>query len=433
MTRLSPPLLLALGLALVAGCSPTPSSTGSAQFAVSVPQALSASITRVSVTSSGADMAPITVELAPTGGVWGGYIGNIPAGTDRTFVAEAFEASGTTPRFKGSISGIIITAGLTSPVAITLQDTTTPTPFQNAAPVIDSLFALSFTVPAGGTLSLTARAHDPNPGDTITYAWTSTAGSFSPASADTTTWTAPATPGIQTLTFTVKDDGGLSASISLTVNVIVSGQGTAKLDITFNTSPVVTGLNATVSQLAVGQSTSITASASDADGDSLTYDWSATCAGTWANKTSSIAQFTPSALPAGLCNNCELTVTVSDGEGLQTTGTLSLCVSTPASNHLEPVITTTYGSSDSASAGQELTFEVRASDPEGSPLSFSWVANTGVRGTETTGTSTSRTTWTAPACVPTGTVPTITATVTNTFGKTATKSFTVTGLPVCSG
>ena len=79
-----------------------------------------------------------------------------------------------------------------------------------------------------------------------------------------------------------------------------------------------------------------------------------------------------------------------------------------------------------------LTYEVVASDPEGSALTFSWQATTGVLGTPASDASRSRITWTAPTCVSPGTPPTITATVTNAFNLTDTRSFEVTGLPTCT-
>ena len=78
-----------------------------------------------------------------------------------------------------------------------------------------------------------------------------------------------------------------------------------------------------------------------------------------------------------------------------------------------------------------ITYEVVASDPEGSALSFSWTDNAGGLGTPVSGASSSRITWTAPSCVRASAPPTITATVTNAFHLTATQSFSVTGLPVC--
>jgi hypothetical protein len=75
---------------------------------------------------------------------------------------------------------------------------------------------------------------------------------------------------------------------------------------------------------------------------------------------------------------------------------------------------------------------VGAKDPLGSALSFSWTASKGTLGSANSGSSLSIVDWTAPACAAPDTPPRITATVTNTFGLTATHSFTVTGLPACS-
>jgi hypothetical protein len=118
--------MLALALALLAACSS--SGTGSAQFAVSVPQSLSSSISRLSVTSSAADIPSVSVDLTSTNGVWGGFLGNIPAGSNRSFLAQAFDASGTL-LFEGSASGVSITAHQTALVAITLQRVNAPPPF----------------------------------------------------------------------------------------------------------------------------------------------------------------------------------------------------------------------------------------------------------------------------------------------------------------
>jgi hypothetical protein len=433
--KTSTPLLLALALALLAGCSSlsSTSGTGSAWFAVSVPQALSASISRVSVTASAADFSPLSVELVSSNGVWGGTLGNLPAGPYRSFLAQAFDASGTL-LFEGSASSVSIVAEQTSLVALTLQQVNAPPPFQNEAPFIDSLTAPATSVPTGGTLSLTGTAHDPNPGDTLSYAWSATAGSFSSSTSASTSWTAPAAIGMQTLTFTVTDSRGLSSSLFLAVYVLPSGgQGNAQLSISFNTSPQMASLGATASQLAVGQTTSVSASVSDLDGDSLSYSWSATCAGAWSNASSSSAQFTPSALPADTCNNCELTISVSDGRGGRTAGTLALCVSdSPAPQHFPPLILSASGSSLTATPGQVITYEVAAIDPEGSALSFSWAATTGSLSPATTDTSSSRITWTAPSCISEGTTPAVTATITNAFNRSSTQRFSLTApLPVC--
>ncbi len=434
MKRMSAHLLLALGLALLAGCSAS-SDTGSAQFAVSLPQALSSPVSRVSVTASAADFSPLSVDLVFADGVWGGTLGNLPAGSHRSFLAQAFDASGTR-LFQGSVSDVTISADQTSLIALTLQQVHAPPAFQNEAPVIDSLVAASSTatfVSAGSTLSLVATTHDPNPGDTLSYVWSSTAGAFSSTSEATTSWTAPASTGIQTLTFTVTDPGGLSSTVSLAVYVGPSPlPGHAQFSISFNTAPQVDTLSASLTRVAVGQMTSVSASASDVDGDSLTYSWSASCPGAWTQASSPSARFTPSTLPVGACNNCRLTVAVSDGRGGQTTGTVALCVSNlPAINQFNPVILSAFHTSDTAAAGQVLTFEVVANDPVGAALSFSWAAPVGVLGKPTTASTSSRISWTAPSCVRASAPPAVTATVTNAFNLKATQSFSVKGLPEC--
>jgi hypothetical protein len=432
MNKLSTHLLVVLGLALLAGCTASPSTSGSAQFAVSVPQSLSTSVSRVSVTASADDFSSISLELVSSNSSWGGLLGNIPAGANRSFLAQAFDSSNTL-LFQGSASGVSIAAEQTSLVAITLQQASAPPPFTNEAPVIDTFVASATSVAPGDSISLVTTAHDPNPGDSLTYAWTSTGGNFSSLSTASTSWTEPFSTGVHTLTLTVTDSRGLASSISLAVNVAPStAQGDAQFSISFNRSPQVSTLSASPTQLAVGQSASVSASVSDLDGDSLAYSWSASCPGSWANASSPSAQFSPSAVPAGSCNNCRLTVSVSDGRGGQTTGTVALCVgSSPAPQHFNPVITSSSGSSGTASPGQLLTFQVAASDPEESALSFSWSANTGALSPPAHSASGSSISWTAPSCATAGTPPRITATVTNAFNLTDTQSFTVTGLPVC--
>ena len=435
MKKTSSLLLLALELALLAGCSASSSETGSAQLAVLLPRSGASSISRVSVTASAADLPAASVDLASSHGVQSGLLGNIPTGAHRTFLAQAFDAEGHR-LFQGSASGVPISAGQSSLVAITLQALNAPQSSLNEPPVIDSLVASPVSVSVGGSVSLQATAHGLHPDEPLTYAWSSPAGSFSAASEASTAWTAPSTPGTQTLTVTVTDSGGLSSSASVDIEVLSStGHGSAQILVSFNSAPSVASLSATASRLAVGQTTSVSASAVDLDDDSLSYAWSASCAGAWANASSIAAEFTPSALPSGSCNNCDLTVSVSDGRGGQTTGTLSLCVSTTAPpNRFPPRIIGSYSSYlpwESVSPGRVLTYEVAASDPQSSALSFSWSANTGSLGAPAHSASQSRTTWTAPSCVSEGTTPAITATVTNAFSLRASKSFEVLGLPTC--
>ncbi|WP_224372986.1 Kelch repeat-containing protein [Hyalangium versicolor] len=425
---------LAALLLCFAACTSQPSQpTGSVQFAVSAQRALSASdISRVKVTVSSSEMPPIVVELAKSNGIWGDLISNIPAGLDRSFLAEAFDSSNT-KRFQGQSSGVTITANQTIAVAITLQEIAPPPPFSNDAPVIDSLVASSTSVQTGSSLSLSASVHDPNAGDTLTLAWTASGGSFSAPSAATTSWTPPASIGVQTLTLIVTDSQGAAAAVSLVVNV-VSGvsTGNADVSISFNLFPVVSRISTSLNPLDAGQSTTVSATASDADGDSLSYQWAANCPGTWTHATSSAASFVPSAVPAGACNNCQLTVTVEDGRGGQTTGSLSFCIASSSINRFPPVFTHYSPSASAVAPGQAVTFDVTAMDPQSSSLTFAWTANTGSLAPAQNTATTSQVVWTAPACASSAATPIVTAAVTNAFGLSASQAFSLSGLPECA-
>ncbi|MBN1210167.1 MAG: kelch-like protein, partial [Myxococcaceae bacterium] len=293
--------------------------------------------------------------------------------------------------------------------------------------------ASSTSVQTGASLSLAAAVHDPNTGDTLSLAWTASGGTFSAPSAATTSWTAPSSTGVQTLTFTVTDSQGAAASVSLAVNVVSgAATGNAALNISFNLWPVVSNVSASLNRLDAGQSTAVSANASDADGDALSYQWTATCPGTWTNETSSAASFVPSSVPASACNNCQLTVTVQDGRGGQTTGSLNLCVTAASTERFPPVFTNFYQSATSTSPGQTVALDVTAMDPQSSSLTFAWTANTGSLAAAQDTASTSRVVWTAPSCTPPGVTPTISAAVTNAFGLAVSKPFSLSGLPACA-
>ncbi len=87
----------------------------------------------------------------------------------------------------------------------------------NDAPEILDLVKSAQYVSPNGSMDVTANAFDSN-GDPLTYAWTSTGGSIS-GSGSTVTWTAPGLEGVYQLTVTVQDNGGLSATKTISVLV----------------------------------------------------------------------------------------------------------------------------------------------------------------------------------------------------------------------
>jgi peptidoglycan-associated lipoprotein len=106
----------------------------------------------------------------------------------------------------------------------TVTNTVTPPPAPPAAPanrnpVINSIAANPPVAEPGQVVNLTSTATDPD-GDPLTFRWTAPAGTFANPNAANTIWTAPATPGNQTLTLTVTDNRGGSATGTITVPVV---------------------------------------------------------------------------------------------------------------------------------------------------------------------------------------------------------------------
>jgi outer membrane protein OmpA-like peptidoglycan-associated protein len=85
------------------------------------------------------------------------------------------------------------------------------------------------TVEVNRQLTASADAQDPD-GDTLRYRWTSPTGTFGNAGDRQTPWTAPGQVGAVPLTVTVDDGKGLTATDTVTVQVIAP---VAKQQITF--------------------------------------------------------------------------------------------------------------------------------------------------------------------------------------------------------
>ena len=425
------PLLAALVVISVSGCHPAEESTGSAQLFSQLQQSLSASeVSRVTVTLTAADLPTRMVELEKANGQWGGLMGHIPTGTGRTFSAEAFNASGT-KLYAGKVTGVTITKGQTAAVALMLQQVQAPPPFQNAVPIIDSLVASGSSTLPGGRITLQASAHDPNPSDTLTYAWTASAGTLaSPASASTE-WTAPQQVGQVTLTVAVKDPHGSVATLSMKLPVR-NGVGDADLDISFNNWPVVARLTASPSRVEVGQGTVVMATASDSDGDTLSYQWSAEgCTGTWTEASGNTARFTPDAAPVDGACSCRLGVQVGDGRGGTGQGTLSMCVGGAVGPSFPPEVVESFQSATTVSSHGTVRLRVEGQDPQGGALVFSWAADAGTLGVPASDATTSEVVWTAPGCLD-ALSASLTVTLRNAVGLSASHVYHVYGLPECT-
>lgn len=429
--------ILAGLLATVAGCDEATvpihlEPKGAAWVVVPVPRSVPAgAVARVTVTASGEGIPSESRDLAGSGTLWQGQLGYIRAGDGRTLRVEGFDASGQ-PLFQAEESGIHIAPDRTPLVVLTAREEVA-TSSENAAPFIDSVVAPSEETLLGGTLALRTRVHDGDAGDVLTFAWKATGGTFDASASASAMWTAPDSEGTQTLTLTVSDSRGASASLDFTVHVRGEGvdASSSEVSASYNRWPRLDSLATEPSALvAIGEGLSVEASGVDGDTDTLSYAWTSSCEGTWTDGTSARATFSPTVLPEGACNNCRLSVAISDGHGGHTEGAVDVCIRPPK---LPPIILSTTNSGPGAGPGDVLRLGITARDPNDEPLTITWKANAGVLSTPVRTGNASSVAWVALSCVTPFGLTRVSATVTNASGLSVTRDFAVDWSgPVCT-
>lgn len=177
----------------------------------------------------------------------------------------------------------------------------------NRNPSVSSVSAGSSNLVVDAVTTISATATDAD-GDTLSYAWSATGGTIS-GTGSSVTYTAPSTSGTYTITVVATDGQGGSAS--KTVNVSATKNPT-----------ISSGPTATPSSILAGASSTISVTASDPDGDTLSYSWSAT-GGTISGTTSSVTYTAPST-----AGTYTIFVTVSDSKGGSATGNVSVTITT---------------------------------------------------------------------------------------------------------
>jgi hypothetical protein len=246
--------------------------------------------------------------------------------------------------------------------------TVTVRPLPNQVPTISagpSATPTSVTGPAPVQLAVTAS--DPD-GDMLTYAWTQTApatptGSFSNTTLTNPIWTAPAvtTNTRFTLRVTVSDPRG--GTVQGTVNVDVLAPP--------NNAPVLTGPTASATTVNEQTSITLTSSATDADGDPITYAWAQTSPASPMGSFSSttVAGPTWTAPDVTASGTYTLRVIASDGKGGNTPGTINITVNKV---NQVPTVAASITGPTTLIAGDTGSFSITASDPDGDPLTYSW-------------------------------------------------------------
>ncbi|WP_163995812.1 Kelch repeat-containing protein [Pyxidicoccus caerfyrddinensis] len=96
-----------------------------------------------------------------------------------------------------------------------------------------------------------------------------------------------------------------------------------------------------------------------------------------------------------------------------------------------PRVTNTQPLMPMTQGGGTLTFQVATETPPAGSLRFEWSATSGSLGVQEDGATTSRIQWTAPDCLPDGTPPFVTATITHSLGPFTPVRFLVGGVPDC--
>ena len=258
----------------------------------------------------------------------------------------------------GTFSGITISVsdGVAEAVlpafAVVVTGGTTPGP-TNRSPVIAGNPAAA--VASGQAYSFLPSASDPD-GQALTFsisnrpAW---------ATFNTATGLLSGTPGAANvgayanIVITVSD-GAASASLpAFSISVIAS-----------NRSPVISGMPATTVE--AGQAYAFLPSASDPDGQALTFSIANRPAWASFNATTGRLSGIPTAAQAGSYANVQ--ISVSDGAAQASLPPFTILVTAP---NQPPVI---GGSpATSATVGQAYSFTPTASDPEGQALTFSIV------------------------------------------------------------
>lgn len=104
----------------------------------------------------------------------------------------------------------------------------------------------------------------------------------------------------------------------------------------------------------------------------------------------------------------------------------------PDASQLAPVFAEHFQSATETRGGGSVTVRVKAEDPRGGALSFSWEAQDGSLSTPVSDSHGSEVTWTAPACARVESLPTLIATATNTQGLSTSFTFTLKEVPFCT-
>jgi Big-like domain-containing protein/K319-like protein len=162
-----------------------------------------------------------------------------------------------------------------------------------------------------------------------------------------------------------------------------------------NRAPTITQVLATPASINEGSNTGLSVTASDPEGDALTYTWTqtpATPAGTFGGETGSTRTWTAPALAAN--TTFTLQVTVSDGKEGSAQATVDVAVANVVVPNRGPSVTEPIIVVTPAVAGN-VALSIGVTDPDGDTLTYAWSTSVAGQGTFTAPAA-SETQWLSP-------------------------------------
>ena len=295
---------------------------------------------------------------------------------------------------------LLIIIGIVAAVAVLVV--VFDTMLANHRPAIASVEAPEKVIPSG-RCQITCDASDRD-GDALSYNWSVSGGNIS-GTGVAVNWTAPNSLGSYNVTVTVSDGRGGQVMQQVTIEVRA------------NRSPTITSLVAGADWTAPSGSVQVTCTASDADGDELSYEWTAT-AGTISGTGAAVNWTAPQEV--GIF---DITVVVTDGHGSSAARTLPISVATGQPPIIEQLLITKdryehcylKKSGEEYLVGKEQMYDIECIVADTSNgVSYNWSCNGG----EISGEG-SMITWTAPSA---STDVTVTVVVSDIAGNMVCKS-----------
>lgn len=167
-----------------------------------------------------------------------------------------------------------------------------------------------------------------------------------------------------------------------------AGNATASEPLSFtvpppNHAPTISQVTAGPTSLEEGSPTTLTVTASDVDGDALTYSWSQVPfapAGTWSEDTGSVRTWTAPLLSSN--TSFTLKVTVTDGKGGSAQATVDVAVANVPSRNRAPTVDESIAvPTDMLLAGDTVNLSIGARDADGDALTYTWTTSPAGQGT----------------------------------------------------